>query len=1021
MSLQTASVELPNEARTVENPLLDWLQSEELGWRYEDAKTVAREYRARRADGTVDEREVLLLPILKERLMALNPGVITDDERAERVISRLQAERDNSEWMRSLRGEKTMKFAVDEMEENIRLVDYDDIDANDFLVTNQFRVEGPKDNIRIDLLLFVNGIPLVNIEAKTTGRDWKNDWSEGAKQCARYGREAPQLYYSNAFCGAVNELVFRYGMPGTKFHTWHEWRDPWPHTHISETDRMKRAVYGSLDRRNLLDIVRNFIVFEIEEGRPVKKIARYQQFAAANEIVRRALELDREQEWRRGLVWHTQGSGKSLTILFAAKKLWHHPKLEQPTILIVIDRDQLQDQMIRQFVQTNTEMCRVAESKTDLVKLLSDGDGHRGVILTIMHKFSGYERFAVPRRNVIGLVDEAHRSQEGEFGKWMRATLPEASLFGFTGTPIERDDRNTPRAFGRNLGKDDTGTERFERYMQPGGRYSIADAIRDGATKPIHYEPRLSDWSVWGERLDAVFEREFAHLPAGEREQLKTENAKLEIILKIPRRIKMIAEDVALDFRQRVRPNRFKAMLVTYDKETCALYRAALDELLGPEASLGIFSEDPERDPDIVKRHYLGDANRKKAIEEFKKEKPESPDEQAKPDNKWRNVEILIVCDMLLTGFDAPIVETMYLDKPLRDHSLLQAIARVNRPYNDLKQVGMVIDYFGVFERLQDALNFEKNELGEVAFPLTRLREQFRLEMQWQLELFAGFEKKGDRETIMAILAWLNVNEPKREKFELGYRNLCVLWETLHPDPFLVEFEANYLWLSRVWMYYAKEFYPRGMKYETDPADGAKTRELIRQHVDIDELKRNMPVYVLDADYITKLKDHPPDSKALNIEAMLSAELQVRASEDEEFEPLSEKLKRIVQEKRNGTLAGLALLKELEELAKETVALIQDSSRPLTESMAQAALERSPALTQETAARIAPALLSKAEEILFPGWTEQEHVNVELFREFTKILAKQFPEASLHGRDKDFVDRCIKLLLRANYKGKSDG
>jgi len=1020
MSPQTSPVELPNEARTVENPLLDWLQSEELGWRYEDAKTVAREYRARRADGTVDEREVLLLPILKEKLIELNPGVITDDERAERVISRLQAERDNSEWMRWLRGEKTMKFAVDEMEDNIQLVAYDDINANDFLVTNQFRVEGPKDNIRTDLLLFVNGIPVVNIEAKTTGRDWHIDWSEGARQCARYGREAPQLYYSNAFCGAVNELVFRYGIPGTKFHTWHEWRDPAPHAHIPENDRMKRSVFGTLDRGNLLDLIRNFIVFETEEGRPVKKIARYQQFAAANEIVKRALELERPQEWRRGLVWHTQGSGKSLTILFSAKKLWHHPVLQQPTILIVIDRDQLQDQMIKQFIQTNTETCRMAMSKADLIGLLSDGDGFRGVIVTIMHKFSGHERFAVPRRNVIGLVDEAHRSQEGEFGKWMRATLPEASLFGFTGTPIEKDDHNTPRNFGRILGKDDTGAERIERYMQPGGRYSIADAIRDGATKPIHYEPRVGDWSVWGERLDAVFEREFAHLPAGEREQLKTENAKLEVILKHPERVKIIAEDVALDFRHRVRPNGFKAMLVTYDKETCALYKAALDELLGPEVTLCIFSEDPERDKDIVKIHYLGDANRKKAIDEFKKEKPESAEEQAKPDNKWRNVELLIVCDMLLTGFDAPIVETMYLDKGLRDHTLLQAIARVNRPYNELKRVGVVIDYFGVFEKLQDALNFEKNELGEVAFPLTRLREQFRLEMQWQLELFDEFEKKGDRDTIIAILAWLNVNEPKREKFELGYRNLSLLWETLHPDPFLVEHEANYLWLSRIWMYYAKEFYPHGMKYETDPADGAKTRELIRQHVDIEELKRNLPVYVLDEDYLTKIKDNPPDAKALNIEAMLAAELQLRISEDAEFEPLSEKLKRIVQQKRNGTLAGMALLKELEELAKETVALIQESSRPLSESMARAARERNTALSDNEATGIAKALLMKADEMVFPGWTDQDHVAVELFREFTKILAKQYPGAGLHGRDKDFVDRCIKLLQRANYRGKSN-
>src|SRR5262249_23026599 len=169
----------------------------------------------------------------------------------------------------------------------------------------------------------------------------------------------------------------------------------------------------------------------------------------------------------------------------------------------------------------------------------------------------------------------------------------------------------------------------------------------------------------------------------------------------------------------------------------------------------------------------------------------------------------------------------MYLDKGIRDHTLLQAIARVNRPYNELKKFGVVMDYYGLFDKLEEALNFDKNELGEVAFPFTRLREQFKIEMQWQMELFARFPKNGDRQTIVAILSWLNTNEPNREKFELGYKNLSLLWETLHPDRFLVEHEANYLWLSRVWMYYVKAFYKSSNnKFETDPADGAKTREL---------------------------------------------------------------------------------------------------------------------------------------------------------------------------------------------------
>lgn len=416
---------------------------------------------------------------------------------------------------------------------------------------------------------------------------------------------------------------------------------------------MRRSAYGLLDRGNLLDLVRNFVVFEIEGVRPVKKVARYQQFAAANEIVRRSLDLDREQEWRRGLVWHTQGSGKSLTILFAAKKLWHHPRLEQPTILVVIDRDQLQDQMIGQFIRTNTETCRVAASREDLGKLLSEGDGFRGIIVTILN--------------------------------------------------------------------------------------------------------------------------------------------------------------------------------------------------------------------------------------------------------------------------------------------------------------------------------------------------------------------------------WLNTNEPAREKFELGYKSLSLLWETLHPDPFLIEHEANYLWLSRVSKYYVKAFYKNSAsKFETDPADGAKTRELIRQNVDVDQIKNDLPTYVLDTDYLTKIKDDPPDSKALDIEAMLAAELQIRLGEDAEFQPLSERLKRIVQQKRNGTLAGLALLKEPEELTKETVALMQEAQRPLVESFARAAQERSPNLSAEDAQKIAAALLHKADGMLCPGWPEQEHLDIELFRAFTILLAKEYSAASLHARDKDFVSRCIKLLRKASYKAKDE-
>src|SRR5439155_50911 len=334
------------------------------------------------------------------------------------------------------------------------------------------------------------------------------------------------------------------------------------------------------------------------------------------------------------------------------------------------------------------------------------------------------------------LVDEAHRTQYGQIAIDMRKLLPNASMFGFTGTPLELDDRNTPVAFGQEQGKDVAGHEIFERYMD---RYSIADALRDRATVPIRWQARMTDCKVCGKALEEQFEKLFAHLSHGERNALKTQEAKLDRILKHPERIAQIAADVAEHFKQHVQRNGFKAMLACHDKETCVLYKAALDTLLGPEVSLCIYSESPKEDSEPIKAHYLGDATRKKAIDEFKKPKPDKPEELAKPEYRFRKVGLFIVCDMLLTGFDAPVLQTLYLDKGLRNHTLLQAIARVNRPYNELKngwgedgtqgRGGLVIDYFGVFENLNEALNFNKNELGTIAYPFSQLRERFKLEV----------------------------------------------------------------------------------------------------------------------------------------------------------------------------------------------------------------------------------------------------------------------------------------------------
>ena len=992
------------EYKTVEKEIIDNLIDKELRWRYVPGDRATVEYR----EG--DEQEMLLIPLLRQQLRRLNPNFITTDERANQVITRLRMLRDNQEWISWLRGEQTMKFAVDENAQNVKLIDFDDPDANDFLCTNQLWIQGAEHR-RPDILLYVNGIPIVDIEAKTAARG-HIDWAEGAKQCGRYDREIGLLYASNCFCVGVNELRMKYGVPGTPLQYWQQWRDPAPHTHIRSFDEMKCTLYGLFDRGNLLDIIRNFIVFETEQGKLVKKVARYQQFRAANKIVERALALGNPSPQRRGIVWHTQGSGKSLTMIFAARKLWNHPDLEQPTVIIVVDREQLEEQMAGELYRTNTENVTVASTRKELRELLARD--YRGVILTLVHKFDDMEPLITSRPNVIMFVDEAHRSQYGDLGVFMRSAMPHASMFGLTGTPIELNDRHTPKAFGKEIGPD-----RFERYMD---RYSIEDAIRDGATKPIHYEVRLTDWTVAYAELDKKFEEVFSTRSEEERKLLMHE-AKLDAILKHPRRIAQVAEDVAKHFVQHVRPNGFKAMLVCRDKEMCALYKVALDAQLQQElggedlAELTriVISEDPTNDPENVKRHYLG-SDRKTAIEDYKKPAPTSAADRQRPENRFKRTEILIVCDMLLTGFDAPILHTMYLDKGMRDHTLLQAIARVNRPYNELKEQGLILDYFGIFENLNDALNFDKNELGDAAFPFQKFRDMFREQIAELLAHFEGIPRDGYHATLMKALILLNDDDQRRDMFERLFRNVRVLYETIQPDEMLREFVSDYTWLVKFYMLYRKKFYPKD-HFEITDEDGAKTRALIREHVDVKELEDEFPSYTLDEDYLTKIEPLDPNAKALDIEAMLDAEIQIRLDEDEDVRPLSERLKRIIEQKRAGTLAGIALLKELEDLTSQVVDVIQEARRPVQNSIAKEVSKRIDGISEDRAIQVADAIIGRAHELCFPNWFAQSHMDTELYREFTILLAKDFKELGLHGAGKDFIDRCIRLLKKVQFVG----
>ena len=349
-----------NEETTVEREIIEHLKAAKLGWTWR-SRDFLKVYRP-------DESEVLLLPLLREKLKALNPAVLTNDARVDAIITKLRGCRDNQQWLAWLKDGVNYKFDAAENAQDVRLIDYEDIDANDWWVTNQFSIDG-KSTRRPDIVLLINGIPIVVIEAKTASRS-KPDWREGAKQLGMYAEEIDQLFYTNAYGVGVNETRMMYGVPGRRLQFWLQWRDPWPHE-IDEFDEMKVSLYGLFDRGNLLDFIRHFIVFVTKDGKTEKVVVRYQQYLAVKDILNRATDLTLPAEKRRGLIWHTQGSGKTLTMIYAARSLWEDPKLQQPTVILLVDREQLGDQMDRELNSSGTDNVHVAASKRDLEEKLS--------------------------------------------------------------------------------------------------------------------------------------------------------------------------------------------------------------------------------------------------------------------------------------------------------------------------------------------------------------------------------------------------------------------------------------------------------------------------------------------------------------------------------------------------------------------------------------------------------------------------------------------------------------------------
>lgn len=963
-----------NEANTVEALVLDRMTK--LGWTYTHGPSLQR-----------STSDVLLESVLAGALIRLNPDIAVQPDRADEVIYKLRAivtgvgsglVGANEELMLWVRGEQSMPFGPDGQHVTVKLVDFDDIELNKFIVANQVIIKLGVEK-RFDIVGYINGLPMVIGEAKSPVRKAVT-WLDGAVQLHDdYEVNVPQFFVPNVFSFATEGKEYRYGSIRLPVHLWAPWRLADEATvGLQEVDR---AVRSQLRPEIVLDIARNFTTFATDRShRKIKIICRFQQYEGVNKIVARVID----GRIKKGLIWHFQGSGKSLLMVFAANKLRQHEALGNPTVLIVVDRIDLDTQITVTFNAADVANMVAADSRALLQDLLAKDA--RKVIITTVHKFAEADGVLNPRENIVVLVDEAHRTQEGDFGRQMRNALPNAFLFGLTGTPINSRDRNTFFAFGAP--------------EDPGGylsRYSFEESIRDEATLPLRFEARSVDLRIDRAAIDEEFEELTRHLSDEDRNEVSKRAGRFSLLVKAPNRVAAVVADIRQHFIDKVAPEEFGAMIVTVDQEACVLYKDALDALADDDM--------PVETSDVVMN--IGQS----APAEWRKRFGRSKDEEAALLDRFRDPadppKILIVTAKLLTGFDASNLQCMYLDRSLRDHTLLQAICRTNRPAPN-KSHGLIVDYLGVFDDVAQALAFDEASIDKVITNIDELKDSLGPAMTKCLGWFPGVDRSIEGwEGLIAAQECLPDTE-SRDSFAADFSVLGLLWEALSPDAVLVPLETDYRWLAQV---YDSLKPPSGNGRLLWHALGAKTIDLIHKHVTVQAVRDDLETLVMDAAVLEELLEDP-DRNIVEVEIKITGRLR-RHGNDPKFVALSERLENLRLKHEQGLLASLDFLKQLIDLAKDVVEAEKETPPPeVQEDEAKAALTE---LFEEARNGDTPVIVERVvadideivRQVRFPGWQQTEAGE----REVKKALRRSLLKYKLHT-DQDLFDRAYAYIVQ---------
>ena len=884
-----------NEENTVEQMLIN--AAGRCGWMYVEPQFVPRL-----------PDEVLVVEWLMEALLALNP--ITPDQ-AEQVIYKLRAcitsggaadelVTANDKFRKLLFEENSFPFGDNGDNLNIKFFATDkDSYSNRCIVTNQWEYprKSKKGGKRLDLVYVINGIPMVIGEAKTPVNP-SVTWADGAADIMHYQKSIPEMFVSNILTFASEGRELQYAGIGCPLDKWGPWFADEDRKHGTLED-VEHNYISLMTPERLLDIYRFYSVFTgTSGGRKIKIVCRYQQYLGGEAIVQRVLSTYTNGSGpKKGLIWHFQGSGKSWLMVFAAQKLRRQEVLKAPTVIIVDDRIDLEDQITGDFTRAEIPNIDSISSKQELEEKIHQ----RKILITTIFKFGDLTEGEVidNRDNIILLMDEAHRTQEGDLGKKMRTALPNAFFFGLTGTPINRNDHNTFACFGAE--EDKYG------YIS---KYTFQNSVADGATLELNFTTVPVEMHLDEAKLQEEFDALTDQISDEDKNEL-VKRTSVEAFFTSEKRINDVCRYIINHFRENVEPTGMKAQVVVYNRECCIKYKKALDLLLGTDDQTTIVMHTAGDKADDYKAYKRSRDEEKKLLDHFRD--PLSP------------LKFVIVTSKLLTGFDAPILQCMYLDKPMKNHTLLQAICRTNRTYNENKKCGLIVDFVGVFDNVAKSLAFDEESIKTIVKNIEEIKTLIPTFMQQCIDFFPGVDRTiGGWEGLTAAQQCLK-DAGVKTNFGRHFARLNKAWEIVSPDACLAEYQNDYTWLAQV--YQSVRPVSGGNLIWT--LLGAKTIEIIHRNIETIDIGMTLEDLVVDADVINAILEDEKarEKKIVEIEKMLRLRLGEH-KDNPNFKKFADKLQELRERMEQNMMTSIEFLKQLLVLAKDLLEEEKKSNEP---------------------------------------------------------------------------------------------